>query len=93
MKNTKTEKPTDCPPDILVSRALEGDVNPKYAAKILRDWLKFRLNEIAYRAHKHEVQYWLNAPGTDDEKLGQILGSTREMLSLIYDADAKAEGK
>lgn len=90
---TKKAATPDCPPDILVSRALEGDINPKYAAKILRDWLKFRLNEIAHRAHKHEVQYWLNCPGTDDEKLGQILGSTREMLSLIDDADAEAEGR
>lgn len=85
MAKNKSTAP-ECPPDVLVRRALSGDLNSKYTAMIIRDWLKFRLNEISHRAHKHEVQYWLDAPGTDDEKLAQILGSSRDMMGLVEEA-------
>jgi hypothetical protein len=39
------------------------------------------LREICHLAHKHEVQYWLDAPGSDTEKLTKILVLAREALA------------
>jgi len=41
------------------------------------------LAEICKQAHKHEVQHWLDAKGSDDEKLKRILGAARDALHLI----------
>lgn len=87
-KSKKSPVP-DLPPEILIKGALEGTYNPKWAAKIMRDWLTIRLNEMAHQAHKSEY-HWKNAPGTDDEKLGRILTTLREMIMLVDEA-AKAE--
>jgi hypothetical protein len=38
------------------------------------------LKAIRTLAHKHEVQYWLDAPGTDAEKLAKI-------MPLVWDAE------
>ncbi len=43
------------------------------------------LGDICHLAHKHEVQYWLNAPGTDAKKLGQILKLSRKALAVFKD--------
>lgn len=43
--------------------------------------MKTALDKIMSLAHKHEVQYWLNAPGTDEEKLGRILNIAREAFA------------
>lgn len=43
------------------------------------------LSDICHLAHKHEVQYWLDAPGTDGEKLAQILKLARDALALHND--------
>ncbi len=32
-------------------------------------------------AFKYEVQYWLDAPGTDAEKLAQIVGVMRDAIA------------
>ena len=42
--------------------------------------IKTALNEILKLAHKHEVQYWLDAPGTDAEKLVKIVRICRDAL-------------
>jgi hypothetical protein len=41
---------------------------------------KEALNEILKLAAKHEVQYWLDAPGTDAEKLAKIVRICRDAL-------------
>jgi len=41
------------------------------------------LSGICQQAHKHEVQHWLDAKGTDEEKLRRILFAAREALHLI----------
>lgn len=43
-------------------------------------------NEVLKFAFKHEVQYWLDADGTDAEKLNKI-------VDIMRDAIAKADGK
>jgi hypothetical protein len=40
-----------------------------------------RFEQIARLAHKHEVQYWLDEPGTDAEKLGRILAIARDGIA------------
>ena len=47
------------------------------------------LDKILTLAFKHEVQYWLDAPGTDAERLGQIVVICREARGQL----AKAEGR
>lgn len=43
--------------------------------------------EIARRiqrtAHKHETQYWLDAPGTDAEKLAKIWADTLDLVEAL----------
>ena len=41
------------------------------------------LSDICYLSHKHEVQYWLDAPGTPDEKLRQVLFLARKALAVV----------
>lgn len=53
--------------------------------------LKTALNEILKLAHKHEVQYWLDAPGTDAEKLAKIVTICRDALDPDPDAHAAAQ--
>ena len=43
------------------------------------------LSEICRQAHKHEVQTWNDAPGTDAEKLRRILDAAREALAIVRD--------
>lgn len=45
------------------------------------------LEEICRLAHKHEVQSWLDANGTDAEKLEAILPLARELLHRHRHAD------
>jgi hypothetical protein len=45
--------------------------------------LELILAEICAIAHKHEVQRWLDYPGTDAEKLAKVLGLAREALALV----------
>jgi hypothetical protein len=45
--------------------------------------LEALLAEICRLAHKHEVQTWLDAPGTDAEKLHAILSRSREALAIV----------
>ena len=40
------------------------------------------LSDICHLAHKHEVQTWLDAPGTDAEKLQQVLMLARNTLAV-----------
>jgi hypothetical protein len=40
-----------------------------------------RLDEILKLAHKHEAQYWLDAPGTDAERLARIVKIGRNALA------------
>lgn len=41
------------------------------------------LSDICHLAHKHEVQTWKDAPGTDAEKLQQILRLSRDALAVV----------
>ena len=41
------------------------------------------LGDICHQAHKHEVQHWKDAPGTDAEKLRAVLDLAREALEII----------
>ena len=43
------------------------------------------LSDICFTAHKHEVQYWLDAPGTDAEKLWEVQCMARNALALLRD--------
>jgi hypothetical protein len=45
--------------------------------------------QITKLAHKHEVQYWKDEPGTDAEKLAKILTLAREGLALVREANPK----
>ena len=49
------------------------------------DYLKIKklLEEICFLSHKHEVQYWLDAPGSDEEKLRKVSTMAREALALV----------
>lgn len=38
---------------------------------------------ILHLAFKHEVQTWLDAPGTDSQKLGRIVGEARDLIELL----------
>lgn len=38
-----------------------------------REVIEQLLLDICYQSHRHEVQYWLDAPGTDREKLDAVL--------------------
>lgn len=38
---------------------------------------------ICFLSHKHEVQYWKDAPGTDAEKLAEVLQHARKGLALV----------
>jgi hypothetical protein len=49
---------------------------------------KEALDKIMKLAHKHEVQYWLDEPGTDAEKLGRILKIARDAFHDIAEAEA-----
>lgn len=40
------------------------------------------LCDICYESHKHEVQTWKDAPGTDAERLGVVLVLARKALAL-----------
>jgi len=48
------------------------------------------LERILKIAFKHEVQYWLDEPGTDAEKLARIVSICRE--ALAEEAEARPEG-
>lgn len=54
--------------------------------------LERNLLEICRLAHKHEVQHWLDAPGTDTEKLAAILPLARECLAVLRDATENRSG-
>jgi hypothetical protein len=41
------------------------------------------LSDICYLSHKHEVANWKDAPGTDSEKLKNVLTLAREGLALV----------
>jgi len=43
------------------------------------------LGDICFQAHKHEVQNWLDAPGTDAERLQEVLRMARNALALLRD--------
>lgn len=45
------------------------------------DHLVAALAAILKQAHKHEVQYWLDAEGTDAEKLLRIVALCRDALT------------
>jgi hypothetical protein len=51
--------------------------------------LEALLGEICYQAHKHEVQHWNDAPGTDAEKLKRIIVAAREALAIVRECKAK----
>jgi len=60
----------------MATTATKKTVEPKEVLEQL-------LSDICHQAHKHEVQYWLDAPGTDSEKLGNVLKLAREALHLV----------
>lgn len=41
------------------------------------------LSDICHVSHKHQDQYWLDAPGTDEEKLQNINALAREALYIF----------
>jgi hypothetical protein len=57
----------------------------KTAAPTKNEVMQQLLSDITHLAHKHEVQYWLDAPGTDAEKLLAILSLARNALALQRD--------
>lgn len=44
-------------------------------------------------AFKHESQSWLDAPGTDEEKLGLVVGEARDLLELLDTAASRTEAR
>lgn len=48
-----------------------------------KEVLEQLLSDICFQAHKHEVQYWKDAEGTDAEKLAAILVMAREALWIV----------
>lgn len=44
------------------------------------------LSDICHLAHRHEVQYWLDAPGNPVERLREILTLSREALHLVRES-------
>lgn len=78
----------------LVHLGLQDDstANDLIRAQMAADRIRGSLAEVVgdiksalALSYKHEVEYWLDAPGTDAEKLAKITGILREAL-------AKAEG-
>lgn len=53
------------------------------AAPTKTEVLEQLFKDICHLSHKHQVQYWLDAPGTDDEKLRDILKMSRDGLALV----------
>lgn len=51
-------------------------------AKKREEVIEQLLSDICQLAHKHEVQYWLDAKGTDAEKLKAILTLARNALAV-----------
>lgn len=47
------------------------------------------LSRITTLAHKHEVQTWLDAKGTDEEKLRRILEIARDALFALREVKQK----
>lgn len=41
--------------------------------------------DILHQSFKHEVQNWKDAPGTDAEKLAEIVKLARQALALLKD--------
>jgi tryptophan synthase alpha subunit len=45
------------------------------------------LSDICHLSHRHEVQHWLDAPGTPEERLRNILTLAREALYVQRTGD------
>lgn len=48
------------------------------------------LSGICQQSYKHEVQHWLDAKGTDAEKLRRILDLARDALHLVRNPEYHA---
>lgn len=47
------------------------------------DVIEQLFGDICHLSHRHEVQYWLDAPGTPEERLRDILTLARKGLALV----------